>query len=135
MWYLRMLVTRGQKNNIAVVKKISDIIDRFPVGRDGWIGLGDKMWATDVRTVSDAYRDYQIILYRWIRCFGKFMGQDIFHENFKHRSYTTFVAVINLSLPILMFLTSYRFDGELGMTAGVLVIVGLKVQLSSMVKF
>lgn len=85
------------------------------------------MWTKEIRTTSDAYRQYQIIIYRWTRGFGIILGQDIFDEKFRHHSYTTFVAVINLALPIVLFLTTYRFDDELGMIAGVLVITGIKV--------
>lgn len=82
-----------------------------------------ELWAT----ADDAYHQYQIILYHWLRFIGSIMGQDIFCEDFTIDVQTVLVAMINLSLPLLLFLTYCRFDNELGMMAGVFLIAGPKV--------
>lgn len=85
------------------------------------------MWATTLPTVSDAYRQFRIILYHWMRFVGLIMGQDIFRADFKIHSQTVLALIVNLALPFLFLLTSYRFDNELGMMADTFVIMGLKV--------
>lgn len=87
------------------------------------------MWITKNLSVYDAYSQFQTILYRWLRFFGLFLGQDIFREDFKIHTQTVIVLMVNLSVPLLFYLTSYRFDDELGMAAGTFVANGLKVEL------
>lgn len=86
------------------------------------------MGATKIFNGSEAYQHFQIILYRWLRFVGLIMGHDIFQEHFEIHSHTVFMSAICLSVPIVFFLTSYRFDNELGMAAGAFVVIGLKVR-------
>lgn len=92
------------------------------------------MWAIKVLTVGDAYREFQIILYYWMRYIGLIVGQDIFMEDFRIHSQTVLVLMFNCSLPFLFWLTQYRFDNELGMIAGTFVITGFKVCMPWLIK-
>lgn len=85
------------------------------------------MWATKQLFVNDAYQQFHIILYRWLHIIGLALGRDIFHDDFKINSQTVFVLMMNVSIPLLLFLTYYRFDNELGMMAGTFVLIGFKV--------
>lgn len=87
-----------------------------------------KMWKTERATVNDSYRQFQIILYRWLHFIGLILGQDIFGANFRINFQPVFTSLVNLSLPMLFALTSHRFDNELGQMASLLVIPGLKVE-------
>lgn len=87
-----------------------------------------KMSKAEIATVNDAYRQFQIILYRWLRFIGLILGQEIFSANSRINFQPVFTSLVNLSLPLLFTLTSHRFDNELGQMASLLVIPGLKVQ-------
>lgn len=88
------------------------------------------MWSIKRPTVHDAYQQFQLILHHWLRLLGLVLGQDIFQGDFRIHLQTKFVLVAIVSIPLLLSLTSYRFHNELGMMAGVFVILALKVRIA-----
>lgn len=65
----------------------------------------------------DAYHQFQIVIYKWLRFFGKTVGHDILQPEFKTNWHTVLATITALSIPFMYMWTMYNFDGDLAMKA------------------
>lgn len=65
-----------------------------------------------------AYRDFNIVIYKWLRFFGLAQGHDILHAEWNEWTfYTIFALTTAISIPFMYMWTMYHYSGDLAMKA------------------
>lgn len=75
----------------------------------------------------DAYKQFNVVVYRWLRFIGLCLGHDILREDFKPNLHTALMVTVAFSLPCFVLLTIHYIDGDLALTSGGLIGLGVKV--------